>query len=119
MAVIRFPSLVILSGATTSNIIGGFLFDNIEEISIYGDPAGLNGVVTVEVADTEPEDAVAGDFRELQSAGADVVVTSDKTVVIKAVSFRSMRLFTDAAPGQGTDETNDVVAKEIAVGRLF
>ena len=118
MAVIRFPSLVILSGETTSNIIGGFLFDNIDELGISGDPAGLNGTVTVETADTEPGDAVDADFRALTSAGSDVTVVADKETPIKFVSFRSMRLSTDAAPS-GVDETNDVVAKESPVGRLY
>ena len=110
MAVIRLPSLVIANGAVVSNYIGGYLFDNGAKITIMA-PASLAGAITVEVADTEPGDAVDADFRKLQSSGADVVCTVGDATPITMVAFRSLRLATAVAPGAG-GETFDVVLEE-------
>lgn len=110
MPPINLPSLVVTNPATTSNIIGGSQFDFAESIAIHGDPAAMAGVTTVEVADTEPGDAVTADFRTLQSGGADVTVTQDDTTVITNIAFRSLRVSTTVTPVAA--ETHDVTIHE-------
>ena len=105
--------LVIPNAATVSQAIGGNLFDFLRSLSIHA-PASLAGVTKIEVADTEPDVAVAGDFRDLQSAGADITIPADSTIVLENISYRSLRLSTTVAPGAG-GETYDVTAKDATI----
>ena len=117
MATLRFPSLTIANGETESNIIGGYLFDNIKGLTVFG-PAAVAGVVVVEIADTEPGVAVDADFVTLQSSGADVGVTVGDGTPITYSAFRSLRVATTVAPG-AAGEVYRVVAEEKEVGSIY
>ncbi len=108
MTVVRFPDLVISAGESVSNAIGGYLFDNLGSLNIFG-PGTLAGTVKVQVSDEEPDDV--SNWYDLQVGGSDVNPTADNTVLIETVAFRSLRLNSDTNAGAG-GETYKVVATE-------
>lgn len=61
-------------------------------------PGTLTGTVTVEVSHSmEDTDEYGTTWRDLQSAGADVTIPADGSVRVNSVSFKRLRVSSDAA----------------------
>ncbi len=106
----KLPALVIANAGTASGTLGPFNWA--DSITIMGDVTGLTGTINVEVADIEPASVVAGDYRTLQSGGADITVTVDDATVILNTGFKSLRLLSSAA--EGAERTFDIICHEPA-----
>ena len=87
------PSLIIPSGASTSNAIQDF--GDAYGITIFS-PATLTDVITVEV---EPSSS-GTNFITLQSGGIDVTLPASKATVISPVPFLQLRLRSSSVEGQ-------------------
>ena len=98
--VVDLQSLVILSGASTSNVVT--LVDDAKALGLWT-PAALTGVVTIEV---EPS-STGTDWAPLQSGGADVQPAALKHTTINPIAFRRIRMTSNAA--EGADRTFKLV----------
>lgn len=79
--------LTIAIGTTTSNTIGRDVLERAMDLGIFA-PNTLPETVTVEVA----ADEALTEWRDLQSAGADVVLTAGKCTVVPESPFFGLRL---------------------------
>jgi len=108
--VVDFGTLTIASGQTTSGTLASVIGSGaLVDLTIYG-PAALTGTVTVQVAPNN--NPVSGDWKALQSAGADVTVPAAKATTI-AASFRALRLVSESS--EGADRAFRVIG-QIATG---
>lgn len=87
LVLVALPSMTVSSGGTATNAIRQF--DDAWALSIYSPNSTLTSTaVTISVEPTSTGTA----FMTLQSAGADITLTSGKAMVISPVPFQQMRL---------------------------
>lgn len=85
----RAGNLTIALGQTESNALGPEALRLAKSLALFA-PATMPETVTVQAA---PSDApAAGDWRVLQSAGADIVLTAGKATVISDVPIGALRV---------------------------
>lgn len=100
----RLEDLVILNGATVSNVVTNPVgIQNIVEMLIYG-PSAIDGTtITVQVAPVD-ENIQAADWRNFQFVpGTDVTIGAGKAVRVAARYIKAIRLLA------GTTQTADRV----------
>lgn len=104
------PTLTIPIGATESNVLDDpkSLFDNM----LFFAPAAIGGVTTVEVSPKRAANSVAGDWKTLQSGGADVALTAGKATPVTLANAAALKLVTDTTVA-GADEVYEVIGDNI------
>jgi hypothetical protein len=109
MGQVRLPDLVIAAAGTTSNAIGASWLKHLRSVTLFG-PAALTGTVTVETSAVNGDSAVTGDYRNQQSAGADVTVAADKAVTLSVIAARGLRVVSGSA--EAAERTFQVVGSD-------
>ena len=92
MSITNLPDLVIPINTAVSNALTFANLRHMLALTVFSPETLDAATFNVEVSAVPGEDAVAGDWRTLQSAGSDVVVTADDATQITFVSFRGLRI---------------------------
>ena len=111
MTQFALPPLTIPSGQTVSNALTKRNLQHVRTMTVHA-PATLPEAVVVEAAAVDGASAGAGDYRDLQSNGADITVPEDSAVTLLRAAFFGLRLRAGGAVGAdrvftliGEDET--------------
>lgn len=111
MTQFALPTLTIASGQTLSNALTKRNLQHARVITIHA-PETLPEAVVVEVAGVDGATAGVGDYRDLQSNGADITLPADSSITIIKTAFFALRLRAGGAVGAdriflltGEDET--------------
>lgn len=86
-------SLVIANGGTTSDELGFNSLRFARSVALTGDATAQTGTISVQVNPLR----TGGTFTTLQSGGADVTLTAQKTTVISPIPAARLRLVSSSA----------------------